>query len=89
MAKVTDMTVGNPTKLLAAFALPMLLGNLFQQLYSMVDTLIVGRGVGVEALAAVGAAGWLDWFVLGNIMGLMQGFTILISQKIARACARP
>ena len=81
MAKVTDMTVGNPTKLLAAFALPMLLGNLFQQLYSMVDTLIVGRGVGVEALAAVGAAGWLDWFVLGNIMGLMQGFTILISQR--------
>jgi len=52
MAKVTDMTVGNPTKLLAAFALPMLLGNLFQQLYSMVDTLIVGRGVGVEALSA-------------------------------------
>ena len=45
MAKVTDMTVGNPTKLLAAFALPMLLGNLFQQLYSMVDTLIVIKTV--------------------------------------------
>ena len=50
MAKVTDMTVGNPTKLLVSFAMPMLLGNLFQQMYSMVDTIVVGRGVGVEAL---------------------------------------
>ena len=81
MAKVTDMTVGNPTKLLVSFAMPMLLGNLFQQMYSMVDTIVVGRGVGVEALAAVGAAGWLDWLVLGIVMGLMQGFTILVSQR--------
>ena len=79
MAKVTDMTVGTPTKLLVSFAMPMLLGNLFQQMYSMVDTIVVGRGVGVEALAAVGAAGWLDWLVLGIVMGLMQGFTILVS----------
>lgn len=81
MAKVTDMTTGNPTRLLVTFAMPMLLGNLFQQLYSMVDTVVVGRGVGVEALAAVGAAGWLDWLVLGIVMGLMQGFTILVSQR--------
>lgn len=81
MAKVTDMTVGNPTKLLITFALPMLFGNLFQQLYSMVDTLVVGQGVGVQGLSAVGSAGWLDWFFLGNIMGLMQGFMILIAQR--------
>ncbi len=81
MAKVTDMTTGSPTRLLVGFALPMLLGNMFQQLYSMVDTIVVGRGVGVEALASVGAAGWLDWLVLGIIIGLTQGFAILISQR--------
>ncbi|MBE6937381.1 MAG: MATE family efflux transporter [Ruminococcaceae bacterium] len=81
MARVTDMTVGNPTKLLVGFALPMMFGNLFQQMYSLVDTLVVGRGVGVNGLSAVGSAGWLDWFFLGNIMGLMQGFMVLISQR--------
>ena len=81
MAKVTDMTTGNPTKLLIGFALPMMFGNLFQQMYSLVDTLVVGRGVGVNGLSAVGSAGWLDWFYLGNIMGLMQGFMVLISQR--------
>ena len=81
MAKVTDMTTGNPTKLLIGFALPMMFGNLFQQMYSLVDTLVVGRGVGVNGLSAVGSAGWLDWFFLGNIMGLMQGFMVLISQR--------
>lgn len=75
------MTTGNPTKLLLGFALPMMFGNLFQQMYSLVDTLVVGRGVGVNGLSAVGSAGWLDWFFLGNIMGLMQGFMVLISQR--------
>lgn len=75
------MTTGNPTKLLIGFALPMMFGNLFQQMYSLVDTLVVGRGVGVNGLSAVGSAGWLDWFFLGNIMGLMQGFMVLISQR--------
>ncbi len=81
MARVTDMTTGKPAKLLVAFALPMLFGNVFQQMYSLVDTLIVGRGVGVTGLSAVGSAGWLDWFFLGNIMGLMQGFMVLIAQR--------
>lgn len=81
MAKITDMTTGKPARLLVGFALPMLLGNLFQQLYSMVDTIVVGRGVGVQALASVGAAGWLDWLVLGMVIGLTQGFAILISQR--------
>ncbi len=81
MARVTDMTEGNPTKHLVAFALPMLFGNLFQQMYSLVDTLVVGRGVGMTGLSAVGSAGWLDWFFLGNIMGLMQGPMVLIAQR--------
>lgn len=81
MAKIRDMTTGNPTKHIIAFALPMLMGNVFQQMYSMVDTAVVGKVVGVEALAAVGAAGWLDWLVLGFVIGLTQGFSILISQR--------
>lgn len=81
MAAVKDMTTGNPTKLIVGFAIPMIFGNLFQQLYSMVDSIVVGRGVGVEALASVGAASYLDWLVLGILMGITQGFSILISQR--------
>ena len=81
MAKIRDMTQGDPTGHILAFALPMLLGNVCQQLYSMVDTAVVGKVVGVTALAAVGAAGWLDWLVLGFVIGLTQGFSILISQR--------
>ena len=81
MAQVRDMTKGNPTGHILAFALPMLLGNVCQQLYSMVDTAVVGKVVGVTALAAVGAAGWLDWLVLGFVIGLTEGFSILISQR--------
>ena len=81
MAKVRDMTHGDPTRHILAFAVPMLLGNVCQQLYSMVDTAVVGKIVGVTALAAVGSAGWLDWLVLGFVIGLTQGFSILISQR--------
>ncbi len=81
MAKVRDMTKGSPVKHIIAFAIPMMLGNMFQQLYSLVDTAVVGKVVGVEALAAVGSAGWLDWLVLGFVIGLTQGFAILISQR--------
>lgn len=75
-----DMTVGHPLKLLVAFALPLMLGNIFQQLYTMVDTIIVGQGVGVTALAAVGASDWLNWMVLGSVLGMAQGFSIKMSQ---------
>ena len=75
------MTKGNPAGHIIAFAVPMLLGNMFQQMYSLVDTAVVGKLVGVEALAAVGSAGWLDWLVLGFVIGLTQGFSILISQR--------
>ena len=74
------MTVGHPLKLLVAFALPLMLGNIFQQLYTMVDTIIVGRGVGVTALAALGACDWLNWMVLGSVLGMAQGFAIQMSQ---------
>ena len=58
---VMDMTQGNPVQLMLAFMIPMLIGNVFQQLYSMVDSMIVGRFVGADALAAVGATGSLNW----------------------------
>lgn len=80
-SRTKDMTQGNPTKLILSFALPILAGNLFQQLYSLVDTLVVGRVNGVTALAAVSSAAWLDWLVLGLAMGLAQGFAIQIAQS--------
>lgn len=75
-----DMTIGNPLKLIFMFALPLMAGNIFQQLYTMVDTAIVGNGVGVEALASLGAADWLNWMMLGTAIGFSQGFAIMISQ---------
>ena len=65
MARVTDMTKGKPAALLISFAFPLLLGNLGQQLYMIVDAIIVGRGVGVKALAAVGATDWTYWLFYG------------------------
>lgn len=78
--RIRSMTEGSPTKLLFVFALPLMAGNVFQQLYTVVDTAIVGRFVGVEALAAVGAADWFNWMVLGIVQGLTQGFSILMAQ---------
>lgn len=79
-SRTKDMTHGNPTKLILLFCLPIIAGNLFQQLYSLVDTLVIGRVEGVTALAAVSSAGWLDWTVLSLAMGLAQGFSIQIAQ---------
>lgn len=75
------MTEGSPGKLIFALALPLMFGNIFQQLYTMVDAIIVGQGVGVEALAALGAADWISWMVLGIVTGFTQGFSILFAQK--------
>lgn len=79
-SRTKDMTHGSPAKLIFLFCLPILAGNIFQQFYSLVDTLVVGRVEGVTALAAVSSAGWLDWTVLGLAMGLAQGFAIQIAQ---------
>lgn len=81
MAYTRDMTQGNPTRLILGFCLPIVAGNLFQQFYSLVDTLVIGRVEGVTALAAVSSAGWLDWLVLGLAIGMAQGFSIQIAQS--------
>ena len=78
--KNIDMTTGNPLSLLIKFSLPLMMGNIFQQMYILVDTAIVGNGVGVEALASIGAADWLNWLTLGTATGFTQGFSILIAQ---------
>ncbi len=75
-----DMTVGNPTKLVIKFIIPLLIGNIFQQFYSMVDTIIVGKYVGTNALAGVGSTGAINFFILGFAMGLTTGFAVPIAQ---------
>lgn len=75
-----DLTTGNETKGIIAFALPMLLGNVFQQLYSMVDSAIVGRFVGKTALAAVGASFPVMFLMIALIMGVTMGTTVLVAQ---------
>ena len=78
--RIRNMTEGSPTRLLITFALPLMLGNVFQQLYTVVDTAVVGQVVGVKALAALGAADWLNWLVLSVVQGFAQGFSILMAQ---------
>ena len=74
------MTKGAPGRLILVFAIPLMLGNICQQLYTMVDTIVVGQVAGVQALAALGAVEWIMWMVLGVSTGATQGFSILISQ---------
>ena len=78
---LNNMTVGNPVRLILRFSLPLMLGSTFQQLYTSVDTLIVGRGVGMEALAALGTVDWLNWMLFAIALGFSQGFAVRISQK--------
>lgn len=75
-----DMTTGNPLRLILLFTLPVLIGNLFQQFYNMVDAIIVGQFLGEDALAAVGATGSIVFFILGFAMGIAQGFGVMVSQ---------
>ena len=79
--KVTNMTEGTPSKLIFTFALPLMIGNIFQQLYTVVDTMVVGRALGVSALAALGATDWLNWLFSGLVQGFAQGFCILMAQE--------
>lgn len=76
-----DLTVGRPITQIFLFAVPLVLGTLFQQLYSFVDTVIVGRFVGVDALAAVGTTYSLNFLILGFVQGLCVGFGILLAQS--------
>src|SRR5690554_95171 len=75
-----DMTHGSPTKLLIKFTLPMLIGNIFQQLYNMVDSIVVGKFVNKDALAAVGATSSSIFLIFGLTFGLSAGISIVISQ---------
>lgn len=77
----TDMTMGKPFKMILNFTIPVFIGNIFQQFYSMVDAIIVGKFVGTKGLAAVGATGTITFLILGFLMGLTAGFTVLTSQK--------
>ncbi len=74
------MTKGNTTKLLISFMIPLLLGNLFQQFYNVVDSMIVGKFVGADALAAVGATGSINFLFFSLCNGLSNGIGIVISQ---------
>ena len=76
-----DMTAGRPAGLLLSFAVPLMVGNIVQQMYTIVDTAIVGQFIGVEALAALGAVEWLLFLVQGCVAGFTQGFSILIAQR--------
>ncbi|MBQ7359263.1 MAG: MATE family efflux transporter [Lachnospiraceae bacterium] len=75
-----DMTKGSPTKLIARFIIPIIIGNIFQQFYSMADTIIVGRYIGLHALGAVGATGTISFLILGFAQGLTTGFTVQTAQ---------
>lgn len=77
---VKDMTSGNSAKQLLFFALPMMIGNLFQQFYNMADSMIVGKTLGTAALGAVGSTGSLNFLVIGFVIGLASGFCIPVSQ---------
>ncbi len=77
----TNMTKGSPAKLIFFFAIPFLIGNLFQQFYNIADTVIVGRILGMNALAAVGATGSFTWFAMGSVQGLTTGLSAVTAQK--------
>lgn len=78
--KVRNMTEGNPLKLILSVALPLMLGNVFQQMYTVIDAQVVGQAEGYETLAALGSCDWFNWLFLGLIQGFAQGFTIPMAQ---------
>ncbi|MCR5271545.1 MAG: MATE family efflux transporter [Lachnospiraceae bacterium] len=77
---INNMTSGNSMRQIVVFFLPLLWGNLFQQVYSLVDSIIVGKGISDQALAAVGASGTLNFLILGFVVGMTRGFGVLFSQ---------
>ncbi len=76
-----DMTTGSPVRRILAFCVPLLIGNLFQQFYNLADSILVGRILGVNAFAAVGSTGALNFMILGFALGICSGFTIPIAQS--------
>lgn len=80
-SSMKDLTEGSPMKLILGFAVPMLFGFLFQQFYNLVDTMIVGKFLGSQALAAVGSTGSINFLVIGFCMGVCNGFVIPVAQQ--------
>lgn len=78
---ITDMTTGNPLKHILLFSIPLLIGNIFQQLYNIADLVIVGRTLGVEPFAAVGAVSPVFFLIMFVIVGLTNGFAVITGQK--------
>ena len=76
-----DMTSGSPMRHVLSFAAPLILGNLFQQLYSLVDVIIVGRLLGTKAFAAVGSTGSISFLLIGFCLGICSGFSIPVAQR--------
>lgn len=74
-----QMTTGNPFRLILFFALPLMLGNILQEFYTIVDTIVVGQFLGVKALASMGAAAWIHWMFISIVSGFAQGFSIRIA----------
>ena len=81
MVRVTDMTHGRPIRLILLFSLPLMLGSVFQQLYTIVDTIIIGRGVGMQALASIGSTGWF----YGDCRALRRALRFSRRRSSARA----
>ena len=73
---IKDLTQGKPMRIIIGFAIPLLMGMLFQQFYSLMDTIIVGKTLGVDALAAVGSTGSINFLIIGFCMGGCAGFAI-------------
>lgn len=84
MSQVTNMTRGNPYKLMLKFVVPVVFTNLGQQLYQLVDAAIVGRGVGVDAFAAVGCTDWTYWMVMWSVGVMTQGFATFVSRYFGK-----
>ena len=78
--RVRDMTQGSAMRLILSTALPLMLGNMFQQMYTIVDASVVGRGIGLQALAALGSADWFNWLFFSIALGFAQGFSIPVAQ---------
>lgn len=82
--KVKNMCYGKPLPLIFFFSLPLMLGNVFQQLYTLMDTVIVSQKMGVDALAALGSCEWINWLGFSIMTGFAQGFSILVSNAFGR-----
>ena len=81
LGQAKDLTQGSPAKQIILFTVPLLIGNIFQQLYNMADMIIVGRTISTEALAAIGATGAIAFMVVGVSFGLTSGFTVITAQR--------